>query len=167
MPWQLFERGNSYFYSIAEFVAWYSMTSCHFALAILRHRRSRKKWWRSWRHELSTPIMMTLPSSVTCVHVRHVIFDDEADITTFQHLWRWAFHLEDKRRCECYLSPARRNELELKDSSFLPLESCNKGTEIYILTQARELNKQGTSKEYISSYFRHVQINFKLKETWK
>ena len=65
MPWQLFERGNSYFYWIAEFVAWYSMISCHFALVILLHTRSRTKWWRSWRHELSTPIMMTLPSCVT------------------------------------------------------------------------------------------------------
>lgn len=102
-------------------VTWYSMTGLTSRvfytnddeLAILRHVRSRAS--------------------------RE--FDDVADFTSFLHQWRWAFHLEDKRRCECSLSPARPNELELKDSSFLSLGSCNKGTEIYIITHAREILK--------------------------
>lgn len=112
MPWRLFKKGN-----------------CHLSGD---SRVSRDIWWRGWRHENSTPMMMSLPYCVTCVHVRHVIFDDVADLTSFLHQWRWACHLGDKRRCECSLSPARRNELELKDSSFLTLGNCNKGTETHI-----------------------------------
>jgi len=87
-------------------------------------------------------------------HLRHVIFDDVAEVTSFLHQWRWACHLEDKRKCEYSLSPARQNELELKDSSSLPLGNCNKGTETYFVTQARETLKLANQNALLSvQYF--------------
>ena len=126
MPWRLYERGNFHFSGDS--------------------RVSRNIQWHGWRHEYSTLMMMSLLYYVTCVHVT---LDDVADVTSFLHQWRWACHLEDKRRCECSLSPARRNELEPKVSSFLTLRSCKQ--------RNRKTRYWKDPSHGILSYFGYVQ----------